>query len=302
LSTHHKLIIGDCRSLKEIPDESVHLIVTSPPYFNAPFDYKDLYRDYLSFLKLLEEVSRETYRVLQKGRVAVLNIDDMLVNGEKYPIVADVTKIFMEAGFRYRDRIIWKKPDGYLRISKRSGVMLQHPYPMYFYPDNLLESIIIFQKGKFDYKSIPQEIREESKIDTQEFLQNKWYMTLWEMTNVLPNSELERGIAAFPEELPYRIIKLFSYKGETILDPFVGSGTTMKVAKDLGRNSIGIEIQESLIPIITKKLGFDHSNLFSQQTDKFELYIRENESPISSKKDLPDTSFLPSDSLSRSSL
>jgi len=284
LSTHHKLIIGDCRSLKEIPDESVHLIVTSPPYFNAPFDYKDLYRDYLSFLKLLEEVSQETYRVLQKGRVAVLNIDDMLVNGEKYPIVADVTKIFMEAGFRYRDRIIWKKPDGYLRISKRSGVMLQHPYPMYFYPDNLLESIIIFQKGKFDYKSIPQEIREESKIDTQEFLQNKWYMSFWEMTNVLPNSELERGIAAFPEELPYRIIKLFSYKGETILDPFVGSGTTMMVAKDLGRNSIGIEIQESLIPIITRKLGFDNINLFSQQTDKFELYIRENESPISSKK------------------
>jgi site-specific DNA-methyltransferase (adenine-specific) len=77
----------------------------------------------------------------------VLNIDDMLINGEKFPIVADAIKIFQEAGFRYRDRIIWKKPDGYLRISRRSGVILQNPYPMYFYPDNLLESIIIFQKG-----------------------------------------------------------------------------------------------------------------------------------------------------------
>ncbi|WP_353684083.1 DNA methyltransferase [Thermodesulfovibrio sp. 3907-1M] len=102
-----------------------------------------------------------------------------------------------------------EKPDGYLRISRRSGVILQNPYPMYFYPDNLLESILIFQKGKFNYASIPREIKEASKIDTKEFLDNKWYSTLWDMVNVLPNSVLEKNIAAFPEELPYRIIKLF---------------------------------------------------------------------------------------------
>ncbi len=149
--THHKLIIGNCMSMQEIPDESVHLMVTSPPYFNAPFDYKDLFRSYDQYLEVLNNVAREVFRVLQIGRIAVLNIDDMLVNGEKFPIVADAIKIFQSAGFRYRDRIIWKKPDGYLRISRRSGVLLQNPYPMYFYPDNLLESIIIFQKGKFDY-------------------------------------------------------------------------------------------------------------------------------------------------------
>jgi DNA modification methylase len=275
MATTHKLIIGNCMSMEEIPNESVHLIVTSPPYFNAPFDYKGVFKSYGQYLGVLQKVAKEMFRVLKKGRIVVLNIDDMLIEGEKFPIVADATKIFQEVGFRYRDRIIWKKPDGYLRISRRSGVILQNPYPMYFYPDNLLESILIFQKGKFNYKSIPKEIKESSKIDIKEFSKNKWYMTLWEMNNVMPGSPLEKDIAAFPEELPYRIIKLFSYKGETVLDPFVGSGTTMKVARELGRNSIGIEIKKSLIPIIKKKVGFEaQQKLLYNNQDTFEIIIR----------------------------
>jgi site-specific DNA-methyltransferase (adenine-specific) len=275
MATTHKLIIGNCMSMEEIPDESVHLIVTSPPYFNAPFDYKGVFKSYGQYLGVLRKVAKEMFRVLKKGRIVALNIDDMLIEGEKFPIVADATKIFQEIGFRYRDRIIWKKPDGYLRISRRSGVILQNPYPMYFYPDNLLESILIFQKGKFNYKSIPKEIKESSKIDIKEFSKNKWYMTLWEMNNVMPGSPLEKDIAAFPEELPYRIIKLFSYKGETVLDPFVGSGTTMKVARELGRNSIGIEIKKSLIPIIKKKVGFEgQQKLLYNNQDTFEIIIR----------------------------
>ena len=274
MGTHHKLIIGNCMDMSEIPDESVHLVVTSPPYFNAPFDYKDLFKSYGQYLGVLRKVAKELFRVLAKGRIVVLNIDDMLVKGVKYPIVADATKIFQETGFIYRDRIIWKKPDGYLRISRRSGVLLQNPYPMYFYPDNLLESILIFQKGKFDYKSIPKEIREKSKIDVKEFTKNKWFMTLWEMNNVLPGSPLEKDIAAFPEELPYRSIKLFSYVGETVLDPFVGSGTTMKVARQLSRNSIGIEIKKSLIPIIKKKVGFNGQKKLDGNEDTLEIVIR----------------------------
>jgi len=273
--TNHKLIIGNCMSMEEIHDESIHLMITSPPYFNAPFDYKGLFKNYEQYLGVLNRVAKEVFRVLRNGRIAVLNIDDMLIDGEKFPIVADATKIFRDAGFRYRDRIIWKKPDGYLRISRRSGVLLQNPYPMYFYPDNLLESIIIFQKGKFDYRSIPKDIREASKIDIKEFSDNKWYMTLWEMVNVLPGSSLEKEIAAFPEELPYRIIKLFSYIGETVLDPFVGSGTTMKVSRDLRRNSIGIEIKKSLVPIINKKLGFEGQSNLYHKDDTFEVIVRE---------------------------
>ena len=277
MATIHKLIIGNCMSMEEIPDGSVHLMITSPPYFNAPFDYKGLFKGYGQYLGVLRNFAKETFRVLQDGRIAVLNIDDMLVDGEKFPIVADATKIFQEAGFRYRDRIIWKKPDGYLRISRRSGVILQNPYPMYFYPDNLLESIIIFQKGKFNYRSISKEVREASKVDKKEFSNKKWYMTLWEMNNVMPGSPLEKDIAAFPYELPYRIIKLFSYKEETVLDPFVGSGTTMKAARDLERNSIGYEIKKSLAPIIKEKLGFGEgqSTFFTNQNDKFEIIYRQ---------------------------
>ncbi len=270
--TEHTLIIGDCSTMEEIEDGKIQLMITSPPYFNAPFDYKGLYETYDKYLSLLNNFAKEVFRVLSEGRIAALNIDDMLVDGEKFPIVADAIKIFQNQGFRYRDRIIWKKPDGYLRISRRSGVLLQNPYPMYFYPDNLLESIIIFQKGKFNYKSIPKEEKEKSRIDKKEFLENKWYMSLWNMTNVLPNSELEKDIAAFPEELPYRLIKLFSYKKETVLDPFVGSGTTMKVARMLGRNSVGIEIKEELIPIIKEKVGLgDKRDLFSNEYDKIKI-------------------------------
>ncbi len=252
--TFNKLIIGNSMNMQEIENESIHLVITSPPYFNAPFDYEGMYKNYDQYLNVLESVAKEIYRVLKNGRIVALNIDDMLVDGQKFPIVSDITKIFINAGFRYRDRIIWKKPDGYIRISRRSGVILQHPYPMYFYPDNLLESILIFQKGKFDYKSIPEDIREASKVDIKQFQDNKWYINLWEMTNVLPNFKLQKGIAAFPQELPYRIIKLFSYVGETVLDPFLGSGTTMKVAKDLKRNCIGIEINQNLISTIQQKV------------------------------------------------
>lgn len=275
MSTQHKLILGNSMSMEELPNESVQLMVTSPPYFNAPFDYEGMYRTYDEYLQVIGTFAHETYRVLQKGRIAVLNIDDMLVKGEKFPIVADATKLFQGAGFRYRDRIIWKKPDGYLRISRRSGVILQNPYPMYFYPDNLLESILIFQKGKFNYKSIPSDVREESKVRKSEIQDNRWYMTLWEMTNVMPGSPLEKDIAAFPEELPYRAIKLFAYKGETVLDPFAGSGTTMKMARQLGRNSVGIEIKKSLASVIKEKVGFqDGQPDLLQSGDEFQVIAR----------------------------
>ena len=275
--TNHRLVIGSCENMEEIEEQSVQLIVTSPPYYNAPFDYKNLYENYESYLNVIEAFARESYRVLEQGRIAVVNTDDMLVNGEKFPIVADTTKLFQSAGFRYRDRLIWKKPDGYLRISRRSGVLLQNPYPMYFYPDNLLESILIFQKGKFNYKMINKEERERSRIDKEEFQKNGWYMTLWNMTNVLPGSKLEKDIAAFPEELPYRIISLFSYRGDTVLDPFVGSGTTMKVARGLGRNSIGYEINASNETVIKKKLGVDSLPLgFEDENTIFSVVHQSN--------------------------
>lgn len=277
MSTWHKITFGDCRKMSEIPDESVQLMVTSPPYYNAPFDYPGLFADYNEFLRLMEDFSKELYRVLASGRIACFVTDDMLVNGEKYPVVADITTIMRNSGFRYRDKIIWRKPEGYIRISRRSGVVLKHPYPMYFYPDNIQESILIFQKGRFDYKLIKKldpEITEQSRIDTGEYQANKWYLTVWDITNVLPlEGRVEKGIAAFPDEIPKRLIKLFTFVGETVLDPFLGSGTTTKVAKALGRNTFGYEIDLELVDVVKQKLNYQQ---LSFSDDNIEIVVRQD--------------------------
>jgi len=266
--------------MHEIPNESVHLMVTSPPYYNAPFDYPDLFKNYDEFLELIRTFAKELYRVMAAGRIAAFVTDDMLVKGEKYPVVSDITRVMVDTGFRYRDKIVWQKPEGYIRISRRSGVVLQHPYPMYFYPDNIQENIIIFQKGKFDYENVKRldpEILEASKINLKEYSSEKWYLTVWRITNVLPlENRLEKGIAAFPEEIPRRLIKLYTFVGETVLDPFLGSGTTMKVAKELRRNSYGYEIDLELKDIILKKAGFSQATLSSNVADEVETLERED--------------------------
>ena len=276
VSNPNKIVFGDSQHMGELKDRSVQLVVTSPPYFNAPFDYPDLFENYDRFLIVIRNVARELRRVLDEGRIAAFVVDDTLINGKKYPVVADITKIFIEENFKYRERIIWMKPEGYIRISRRSGVLLQHPYPMYYYPDNLQESILIFQNGDFDYKKVSEEDKERSKIDLIEFQQQKWYLSVWNITNVLPvRDRLEKGIAAFPDEIPYRLIKLFSYKGETVLDPFMGSGTTLKVALSLGRNAVGYELDLELADTVKEKVGINQMDLTGKKPE-FEIIVRED--------------------------
>ncbi|MEM3290835.1 MAG: site-specific DNA-methyltransferase [Candidatus Micrarchaeaceae archaeon] len=235
--------------MKEVPDSSIHLIVTSPPYFNAPFDYPDMFKDYDDFLNMITDVSKEMFRVLARGRVVCLVTQDVRIDGKLYPITSDILRIMMSSGFTYRDRIIWRKPDGYVRISRRSGVLIQHPYPMYYYPDNVFEEILIVQKGRYKRE------RSDTQIDIERFNREKWYLNVWDITNVLPSRN--DGVAAFPEEIPYRLITLFSHVGETVLDPFAGSGTTLKVAKELGRKAIGYEIDTRLMDVIRKKVNVE---------------------------------------------
>ncbi len=242
--------------MKEVENDSVHLVVTSPPYYNAPFDFPDLFKDYDEYLNTLRNVGKELYRVLQPGRVACFVTQDVRIEGKLYPIVADIIEIMVhEVGFEYQEKIIWKKPEGYIRISRRSGVLLQHPYPMYYYPDNIYEEIIIFKKpGEFDRKRVPPEIREMSKIEIHKFQKEKWYLSVWEITNVLPSNKWSKYTAAFPEELVERLIRLYSYYGETVLDPFLGTGTTCSVAINLGRNCIGYEIDLELKEAIEERI------------------------------------------------
>src|SRR5438093_5258695 len=283
MSTVHRVVFGDCRMMKEIPNESIHLTITSPPYYNAPFDYPGLFSDYDEFLVLIQDLCLDLFRVIAPGRIACFVTDDMLVKGQKYPVVADVTRLMLQAGFRYRDRIVWVKPKGYVRISRRSGVVVQHPYPMYYYPDNIQESILIFQKGKFDYsyvRDLSLRLLEKSRIPLKDYNGDEWHLTVWNITNVLPfKGRAEEGIAAFPDEIPKRLIKLFSFHGETVLDPFLGSGTTMKVARELGRNSWGYEIDRRLKKVIRQKLSCH------QPDSKVEFRLRQE-----SKKPRPSVS------------
>lgn len=263
--------------MREIPSGSVHLVVTSPPYYNAPFDYPGLFKSYDEYLALIRATARELKRVLAKGRIACFVTQDVRIEGKLYPVPADIVRIMCEEGFIYRDRIVWKKPEGYVRISRRSGVLIQHRLPMYFYPDNIYEEILILQNGEFDYdyvKELKPEIRDKSRIDINRFQGEKWYLSIWEITNVLPlGGRLEEGIAAFPDEIPRRLIRLFSFVGETVLDPFLGSGTTTKVARELGRNSYGYEIDLELKDTILRKINYQQRTLTE---DKIDVIIRED--------------------------
>jgi site-specific DNA-methyltransferase (adenine-specific)/site-specific DNA-methyltransferase (cytosine-N4-specific) len=278
-----KVIFGSSENMKEIPSSSIHLVITSPPYYNAPFDFPNLFSSYDEFLKLLKNVGKELLRVLQPGRYACFVTQDVRIEGRLYPIVADLIHIMVyEVGFEYQEKVIWRKPEGYIRISRRSGVLIQRPYPMYFYPDNIYEEIVVFKKpGEFDRASVPEHIKEKSRIDISRFQAEKWYLSVWDIKNVLPIEKWSKYTAAFPEELVERLIKLYSYWGETVLDPFLGTGTTCIVAKKLGRNCVGYEIDLELMDVIKERLGISVKTLI--QTDNIEIITRDDAKRLRTK-------------------
>jgi DNA modification methylase len=221
-------------------------------------------------------VSKEIRRVLDDGRIFACVVDDISVDGQMLPIVADMTRLFMRGGFQYRGKITWKKPKGYCRISRKSGVLVQHPYPMYGYFDNLTETILIMQNGDFDHRKVPQELKDRSRVDLKDWLGKEWHLSVWEITNVLPTKKrLETGIAAFPGEIPYRLIKLFSHRNETVLDPFMGSATTLKVAVELGRDAVGYDVDIGLMETVKEKLGIGRAGP-SDGKPSFDITVRDD--------------------------
>jgi site-specific DNA-methyltransferase (adenine-specific)/site-specific DNA-methyltransferase (cytosine-N4-specific) len=261
--------------MKEVDSNSIHLIVTSPPYYNAPFDFPNLFNSYDEFLKLLKNVGKELIRVLKPGRCACFVTQDVRIEGKLYPIVSDLIHIMVyDIGFEYQDKIIWRKPEGYIRISRRSGVIIQHPYPMYYYPDNIYEEIVVLKKpGEFDRSSVIAEVKEKSKINISRFQNEKWYLSVWDIKNVLPHEKWSKYTAAFPEQLIERLVLLYSYYEETVLDPFLGTGTTCLVAKKLGRNCIGYEIDLELKEAIEERLGLKQGSL-TPEAINVEIIVR----------------------------
>jgi len=256
MRTHHKIINGDSRQMSELQDNSVHLVITSPPYWQLKdygsdnqIGFHDSYENYINNLNL---VWKECYRTLYNGCRLCINIGDQFARAVYYgrykviPIREEIIKFCENIGFDYMGAIIWQK----VTTSNTTGGGVQmgsYPYPRNGILKLDYEFILILKKlGDGPKPTIEQ--KQQSIMTAEEW--NTFFAGHWNFAGAKQNGH----IAMYPEELPRRLIKMFSFVGETILDPFTGSGTTSVAAKNLDRNSIGFEINPEFIPIIKEKL------------------------------------------------
>jgi len=244
-------------SMDELDDCSIDLIVTSPPYFN----YKNYgigigsETDYSEYKNNLKKVFIECFRVLKPGCTFCINVSNMKsrISREKesflYPIVCDVTNMLHEIGFKLFDEIIWVKGNANNGALKGKPLFGSYPYP----PtpkilDSIFENILIFKKpGKRHQPS--KEVKERSKLSKEEWI--KYTRGVW---YIEPDRKAIHP-ATFPIEIPTRLIKLYSFVEETVLDPFAGTGTTLVAAKRLGRKAVGYEINRQFEQEFKEKLN-----------------------------------------------
>ncbi len=254
--TEHRIVFGDSRSLNSIKDNSVQLIITSPPYWQLKdygaddqIGFNDSYEEYINNLNL---VWQECYRVLSDGCRMCINIGDQFARSVYYgrykviPIRTEIIRFCESLGMDYMGAIIWQKATT-MNTSGGGAIMGSFPYPRNGILKMDYEFILLFKKlGNAPKPTKEQKVR--SVITKEEW--GQYFSSHWNFNGV---KQFEH-IAMFPEELPKRLIKMFSFAGETVFDPFVGSGTTSLAAKHLGRNSVGYEINRSFAPIIRSKL------------------------------------------------
>jgi modification methylase len=278
-----QIIIGDSRKMEEMQDASCHLIVTSPPYWQLKdygskeqIGFNDSYEDYINNLNL---VWQECFRVLNDGCRLCINIGEQFARSVYYgrykviPIRTEIIKFCETIGFDYMGAIIWQKVTT-CNTTGGASIMGSFPYPRNGILKLDYEFILIFKKlGKSPQPN--KTIKEKSKLSTEEW--NKYFTGHWNFAG----EKQDKHLAMFPEELPKRLIKMFSFVGDTILDPFLGSGTTCLAAKNLDRNSIGYEINKDFIPVIKKRVGMSEQPISSE--NKFEIIIRKK--PINNFKE-----------------
>ena len=235
----NKLIVGSAQNMRELPNNSVHLMITSPPY-NVSKEYDDdlSLKDYL---QLLENSFKETYRVLVNGGRACINVANL---GRKpyIPLSDYISKIMLEIGFNMRGEIIWNKAAS-ASPSTAWGSWQSAANPIL---RDVHEYILVFSKG--DYKR--EKGKKENTITKEQFME--WTKSIWTM-----NAESARRIghpAPFPEELPFRLIQLYSFKDDIVLDPFMGSGTTAVSALKCDRKFVGYDISKEYIDLAEKRI------------------------------------------------
>ncbi|MDN5353864.1 MAG: modification methylase [Candidatus Cloacimonadota bacterium] len=230
--TKHKIIFGDSRKMDEIEDNSVHLVVTSPPYWQLKdygndnqLGFNDSYEDYINNLNL---VWKESYRILQNGCRLCINIGDQFARSIYYgrykviPIRTEIIKFCETIGFDYMGAIIWQKKTT-TNTTGGASIMGSYPYPRNGIISIDYEFILLFKKlGK------PVKFNKQDKLDSK-LTKEEWkeyFSGHWKFGGV----RQDKHVAMFPEELPKRLIKMFTFVGETIVDPFLGSGTTTLAA------------------------------------------------------------------------
>jgi DNA modification methylase len=281
MQTQHRIILGNSQQMPELADASVQLMVTSPPYpMIAMWDelfakadptiadlFKKLATDsndetvrqiYDSMHDYLAKVWQETYRILVDGGIACINIGDATrsINGkfQLYPNHSRITEVCEKIGFRTLPYILWKKPTT-KPMYKGKGAFLGSGFlPPNAYVTLDCEFILLFRKGNLRKFQPKDRLRYESAFTKKQ--RDEWFSQIWAVKGTRQtSSQLERRTAAYPEEIADRLIRMFSVKGETVIDPFLGSGTTTKIAIQNSRNSIVYEIDQNLLPIVTKKIG-----------------------------------------------
>jgi site-specific DNA-methyltransferase (adenine-specific) len=258
--TSHKLHVGDARNLSRIPNESVHLVVTSPPYFTLKtYARRDgqmaEIEDYEHFLDELDKVWAECQRVLVPGGRICCVVGAVCVSrrrgGRHYvlPLHADIQVRARENKLDCLTPILWSKIANGANEAEGNGAgFYGKPYQPGSVIKNDIEYILFMRKGG-DYRS-PAPLQKALSMLTKEEMK-LWLRSQW---SDIPGASTREHPAPFPVSIPERLIKLFSFAGDTILDPFVGTGSTMLAAIEAGRNSIGFEIEPTYASLAFEKI------------------------------------------------
>lgn len=260
-----RFYVASSERMPHVQDESVALTITSPPYWNAiDYDrhakdpeqsyrtrlYKSGFDDYESYLSWVSGILSEVLQKTMPGGFLGVVAGTVLLDGTMYPVPFDLVPALTRHGWLFHQDIVWHKVTGGV---KRAGVFIQYPYPGYYYPNIMNEYILLFRKpGKPIYRTAAAEAKEAVRYEigavfTREVANNVWHIA------PVPPGVLEHP-CPFPEEIPYRLVQLYSYPGDTVLDPFLGSGQTSKVAWALGRSTVGYDTVDAYVRYAFQRL------------------------------------------------
>lgn len=254
-----------CEDLSDLQDDQVALTVTSPPYWNS-VDYDrhaenphqwyrtrrynragNTYNEYIEWLgQIFDSILQKT----KPGGYCAIVIGTVLLEGQHYPVPFDLTSRMLTGGWLFHQDIIWHKVTGGV---KRAGTFIQKPYPGYYYPNQMTEYILVVRKpGPPIYTARSKEEKVSGAFDIDRLFTLDVAHNLWHVPPV-PPGHLDHP-CPFPEEIPYRLIRLYSYPDDIVLDPFAGSGQTLKVARALGRRAIGYEVVAKYVEYALRRI------------------------------------------------